>query len=539
MFVKNVAEDSQKKGTDAPRQVVRFGAHRFTHAFYSADEPQFLACWKIIYAQITLTSHQVNFYKWALQKYTKYPQYDTQTLISDYLHSQWNQDIFLPYSPSTMSFLVTQLQENLGQLPTLFQRDHQLPPTKLKDFPVLFYSPLSGWGGSYCPFKAPILKLLPELTNSFNAYDRLFCDAFDALNVTFTVSYNFGEFRWVRSFLLRDDLVSAFLPDPGALFYASPGITFVILKEHPILWNNVLRPFTPLVWGATIAAFSAYILSQEVFAHVGRLMSAPRSRSASIISKPQNTLELITSFGQLILTMAYSGMVLVGLLLPVYSWSPRTFQELNKTKRIFGATSYATAIDPHRLISTEVLNGITLWKDREVEREKKLTPGMYLHDDEQDEQTRYALLMDDDKKSLFIYGRSELRHTAKYINRLESARESVLQEMRYVSVAPSATKLHGVVATLKKLFQSGSWLRWKYLEDNYYKFVAPSLVLKQLNERCDSTEGLRSLKLADISTTFIMLGTALGISGICFFVETTFKWILNKLQSTKSPYTNM
>jgi len=343
----------------------------------------------------------------------------------------------------------------------------------------------------------------------------LFCEVFTFYNLTFQVNYEFQYHQWYASFLIRDDVISAFAPDPNAVFYGSPGITFVLLKESPVLWTSIFLPFDLTVW-ILIGICSAFdfLVSQILLSLFDLKNCRGPIYSENIGGRVSRS---FIRLGRVVVTAAYGGMILVGILYPLYPWSPKTFKELNKTTNYIGTTSFHSAVQPKHLIDTFMLNGISKWIDREKIRSTRPTPGSYLLVDELDKSNRYALLMFDDRKYDFIYGRRELNHTAGYLQRLEMDKESVLKEIRYISVAPGATKLHFLIDAIRRFFETGGWMKWKGLEDNYVKYVAPILVKK--DHGIEDLAVARVLRMNDFIAVVQVLGVGIVVSSMEFVIE--------------------
>ncbi|XP_035706480.1 uncharacterized protein LOC118435142 [Folsomia candida] len=504
--------------------IAKFGTHSFTHIFYRASDSS-IESWIDIYSKLQLSQFSKDFFNFSQSYYRKYDDYNSSTFKTDRLRSLLVKDkfIFIETSASSKAKITHIIHDSitLQNLPEYMQstinssKSDGEPQTEW-GYPTVLYSTLAGWG-SRCKF-SNIYDQLSNLTLRFNANDMLFCEVFLHFNLTHQTSYHFSAYRWARLFTLRDDLLSAFIPDSNAVFYSSPGITFVVMKEAPLVWGNIFQPFSPIVWaflgvcGILSGLFTYCITGNASY----KILSLAKTEKLS-----QQIWMPIQEYVLLVLRSAYGGMILVGLLVPLYPWTPKTFSELNQTNNFIAATAYSEAVQPEHLRDTKVLNGIKKWRDREVEGPAKSTPSSYLEDDANDTAHRYALFMYDDRKLFFTYGRSQLSTTAKYLHRMETNTESVLREMRYISVA-IGSKLQFVVDAIRRNFEAGTWIRWWNLEKNYYKYVAPKLVNKYLEkslpeERIDFTE--RSLKVADVGTILVIWSVGIAMALLHFFFE--------------------
>jgi hypothetical protein len=531
---------------DSSPQLPRFGSTRYTHIFYQVLNVNLVYYWQDMYSRLTLTKQKLAFYEFSSKNYKKYPLFEPWVFKIDYYRTQCNQDKFI-IKGSRSVVLHALREEHYDQLPTFFLRgnDKRRELGKMH----LMYSTLSGWGQSTCKF-SNIYHQLSLLTQDFNAFDMLFCDVFNYYNITPLRDFNFGEFRYMRPFFFRDDLTTSFPPDPNSVFYESPGITFIMLREEPIVWRGIVRPFTIEVWIAVaVSLIVALLFTRIVFFErrsrrwvylsgadiAGRSLVSNFARMKVQELNSERVWKMSVNTYRLVLTSAYSGMILGGILEKSYPWSPNTFKELNETNDVVIATALSSAVGLPKLIGNDssLLNGILLRSNenmksvggrkltinREDPSEGKPSLGMYLLDDENDTDYRYALFMYDDKKYLWIHSKHELWMTNKFIHRIENEKEVVDREMRYMSVAPGATHLHVVIQGIRNCFETGSWKRWKYLEDNYFKYVAPVVAWSYYGVEEDWGEIGRALNVEDFWSTGWVLSGGLSCGGILFLIE--------------------
>jgi hypothetical protein len=492
--------------------------------------------WKEMYGQLTLTKYKLEFFDYATTFYTKYPNYSPKVYLEDYWRSQWNQDEFLIKDSSNWELILNNLKQ-YDQLPTHLQKLTNHPPA-IQNFHALLYSPLSGWGGSRCKFYTKDEQIY-ELTKSFNSFDMIFCEVFSMFNLSFLANYKFEDFVYIRPFLVRDDLISLSPPDPHALFYESPGITFIILKEPPIVWGNISRPFEYRIWIGIVLATLLIAVCNQVGWKMAKLLRISKYwedeedgflQLSSLVdnffkinnflihpSESQKVWLISVRSFTFLLMSAYSAIILSLILHPNYPWYPKSFSELNSTSNYYVAIPFNSAIEKDLLNSRYILNGVNLWLNRFWNDTKIFNPGGFLSIADSDKEYKYAMLMYSDKKQLYIYSRQELYHTTKYIHRLNSDNEVVLQEMRYCSIAPAATKLHFLMDLLVRNFETGIYMRWKYLEKNYFKYV--SFVSARRYVEYPPNTLSRSLNLEDIQTTLCVLGGGLAIASISIFIE--------------------
>jgi hypothetical protein len=327
-----------------------------------------------------------------------------------------------------------------------------------------------------------IHEKISSLTNSFNAFDTRFCEVFNHYNLTATVDWWLEQFVHMRHFFVRDDLTSSFPPDANAVFYESPGITFIVLKEPATTWGNIFYPFEHKIWVGVILSFFIVFFSTFVFSKVSRSFLNYNLLIYFIVLTNLKTYTervwiLFVKIFSFFILSAYSGMILSGYLFPRYLYTPKTFKELNSTDNFIVASSLYTGVYPNLLKDNFILNGIKNWVTH-FNNTLVLQPGRYLEIDENDVKNRYAVMMYSDKKDLYISSREQLLLSYRYIHNLHSNNEVVLREMRYISIAPGATKFHFLLKAIKRNFECGVWFRWKHLEENYIKFVAPLIAQK-------------------------------------------------------------
>jgi len=524
--------------TESP-QLPRYGANRYTHIFYTVLNPNLLGYWSDMYSRVSLTQQRLDFFEYSSKNYPKYRNFESWAFKTDYYHSQWNQDRFVIHDSHEL--ILGHISEGTNfQKPTFFQNKEDRVENIQRMY--LMYSTLSGWGGNRCRFYTRQEQLF-FLTEQYNAFDMLFCEVFNYFNITPQVDFNFKEVRWTRNFFFRDDLTTSFPPESNAVFYESPGITFVMLREPPLFWNNIIRPFTFDVWMFVLACLVIIPACTKVF--YKEMSSQPFAifkpscyyslnsfiGGFSILNRSGNTegerVDSSRCWGfsvhiyRLILTSAYSGMILGNFLNKSYPWSPSTFRELNSTSSVILTTFKSSAVGPDMLINKSyLLNGV---KGFVIDREDptygtKPALGHFLDDDEKDLEHRYALFMYDDKKYHFIYSKQQLYLTHKYLDKLEINKEVVRRVMRYISVPPSATKLHFIIDGIRNCFESGTWIRWKYLEQNYFKYVAPIISKVYYGSERTKNEN-RPLSLYDLISTGLVWAFGLGGCLVIFVLE--------------------
>lgn len=522
------------------KPIAHFSSHRFLIHFVNINTDKQIAIWRVIYERLVITSIQ----RRAFQRYytdhnttTDYQHYDPTAFKMEFLRSRWNLDeIMLHDSHAAYTLLIFGKDE--GHLPTSIER-RMNRHNNVSDFIhrlKMYYRVVSG-RGHRCTH-ATRLEKLKSLTENFNAYDRIFCDAFEYHDIPSEGYWNSDDIFYHRGHLIRDDILSAFPPDAKAVYYASPMITFVVLQREPVTWIFIFRPFPNSLWGLIVLILLTLKGAKAMIKVAGTTQNDVFDlKSLKIRKRYRNALEIITGFYRIIIMSAYSGMILLGILYPIYSWIPDTFTGLNYTKNYKVCTSFDAPIKDTFLIEKFKLNAVPreMWKVR-----SERYPAQYLasqnHGESSESENRndsksfYATLMYDDKMNLWLKGREFLPLTHSFFEKIKPAKEHVLAEIRYASIAAGATRLHFVLETIKRGFTSGLWMRYHYLEINYYKNVAP-LIVKRLNmEKAiakgkqgsmngESSGNRRALTTYDLYSSFIVNVVGLAVAYLFWMME--------------------
>lgn len=502
---------------------------------------------KAFYEFLLISSIHITIMQYIVDHYREFKQYDLGGAKNEFVHTRWNFDEFV-LNNSQPALEVLAYYEN--QFPTSLQkRDERFKTNNVSDLDLRYYI-TSGYG-QHCVHNDWYEKLL-SLTYNFNAYDRIYCDVVEYHGLQNSVHdyYNHDDMYYFRGRLIRDGLVSTFPPDAStAVYYASPKLTFVVLQRNPITWMFVARPFQRSVWIFFMVTFTTLevirhlrkfplywqflqlkreIIKRKLFAIV---IKSDETAFNDMGNRYRKVLEICSGILRIMLASAYSGMILVGILNPLYPFTPDTFKELNDTKNYFVGTAEHSPKDiMMHLHDKYILNKIEseMLQDRRYD-----TPAKYLalsvskefNEIKENENKFYAAVMYNDKKDLWMKGRFIIWVTAPFLGQIKSAtdKEVAFSEIRYFSVASGATRLHFLLVTLKRVFTSGTWMRWVYLEQNYYKNVAPILAVRKLNdggmEPARDEHEARPLALDDLFSVFAIKGVGLGFAFLTCMIE--------------------
>lgn len=501
---------------------------------------------KAFYEFLLISSQHLAIMQTIAKEYREFRQYGLNDAKNELLHTRWNFDEFVLID-SQPALEVLYYYEN--QLPTFMQeQDERFKTNNVSDLDLRYYI-TSGYG-QRCTHENLYEKLI-ALTYNFNAYDRIFCDAveYHGLQLSFKAHWNHDDMFYLKGRLIRDGIVSTFPPDAStAVYYASPKLTFVVLQRNAITWMFVARPFQRYVWIVLIVTFTIleiyrHLKQFTVYWHELQLKyKIIKATVFKIVTKSDvaetkdmgnryaRLLEISNGILRVLMTSAYGGMILVGILKPLYPFTPNTFEELNNTKNYFVATALHSSEDIMlHLLDKYILNKIA--PEMRVTRSRN-TPAEYIEfsistdfkERKANNNKYYAAVMYDDKMDLWMRGRFIIWRTAPFLGQIKPAKDKEvgLSEIRYFSVASGATRLRFILVTMKRVFTSGTWMKWFYLEKNYYKNVAPILAVKKLNEMgmepARDEHEPRQLTLHDLFPVFAIKGLGLVIAFhlICF-----------------------
>ncbi|CAL8100361.1 unnamed protein product [Orchesella dallaii] len=522
--------------------VPHYSSHAYHITFLNVSTDEEADIFRIFYEKLSLTAIQHQYFDYKMSKFIKkFHQFDAPAFKMEVLRSRWNiDDLILLGSNVSLLRLLSFLND---QVPRSLE-EKMNRSKNISDFSadMLFYTMYSGWRQT-CRHPTKFDKL-KSLTLNFNAYDRIFCDAFDYYNLHFDAYWNLWDLYWLRGRFLRDDLVSSFPPDPGShvLYYASPHISYFLMQQPPLKFTFIFRPFSRPLWIILVCTVSIFLCIFNFYSPVVNGLLGNQLRNAVIpfsteslntstvendqtnMSKRfESNINLLFGILQTKLTAAYTGMILYGIINPLFPWTPNTFSELNKTTNYRPAIAFVSPVEAVNLQDNFVLNGIPIerWNER-----TNHSPTDYLMEDDKDKAFYYAPLTYDDKMDLWISGREFLSVTAPFLKQIKKANDKVLPEMRYISVAAGATRMHFLLDAIKRLYTMGSWMRYWYLEQNFYKNVAPIIVARLLSELGIAEEhhygSSRPLLLQDLVASFVVAGIGIVISGGIFLAESLY-----------------
>ncbi|CAL8100358.1 unnamed protein product [Orchesella dallaii] len=516
------------------KPIAHFSHHAFLIRFDGISSYEMANMFELIYERLIIPLPQRNFFE-----------YDAEIFKKDFLRSRYNLDeLIMHQSEGAYHFFVY----NDDQFPISIQKHQEKFKAKnISDLEMKYYIN-SGYHHN-CIHDSWYHKL-QALTHGFNAYDRIFCDTFErhGLQRSFTPYWNVLDMYWFRGRLLRDELLSTFPPDASnVVFYASPKLTFVVLQKDPETWQFVVRPFNKSLWMFLIV----YCTIFEVIRHLNialewiyeqiiklkmkskkifsMILYEDRGKLKDMAERHKWTIETFHALLRITVTSAYGGMILVGILNPRYPWTPETFAELNHTRNYYVCTAKSSPDGMiEHLNESGKLNGVD--KSMIMKRIHE-TPVDYLvkelKKEEEEKDKYYAAVMYDDKMNLWLKGRQHIWQTVPFFKKLKPASDKILPEMRYVSVSAGATRLHFLIDTLKRVFTSGTWMRWYYLEQNYYKNVVPIIVdrilLKDLNsEKMKDDDERRPLTIYDLFSLFAIKGFGSFLAFTIYVLESWY-----------------
>ncbi|CAL8100364.1 unnamed protein product [Orchesella dallaii] len=543
-FISNHNETAEIK------QVARFRSHAYLIRFVSISSKQQMDVFLAIYERLIITSIQRKFFDQHADFYKAvYNYYDSRAFKLEFLRSRWNIDEISTYQSVAAD---EQLQYETYHLPKSMERrkNRHKNLTDIVTDKGLWYKIVSG-GGQNCKHDN-ISSKLRGLTQDFNAYDRLFCDAFEYYSLTFTQYFNPGDLYYLRGILIRDDTMSTFPPDSSqVVYYANPQVSFVVLTRHPETWMFIFRPFPQTLWMSLFFTLAfLFGIRSIISAHFelkvnhSYLETKASNFLKEIRIRFQNMLGFFNMVLRIVIMSSYGGMVLFGILYPIHQWTPDTFEELNKTKNYVVGTSQWSPISKQHLVDNFVLNGVQekMWMNRNV-----TTPAVYLNlefngtviehflfekpmthivTDTYENEHFFAALAHDDRLNLWMKGRKYLNITYKFLKRIKPAKGKVLLDTRYVSVAPGATRLHFLLDAIKWGFTCGTWMRYQYLEMNYYKIIAPIIVHNMMRAQnlSDVVEesGTQPLNIHHVYSVFVLNLCGLVVASFVWYVESRF-----------------
>lgn len=547
------------------KHVSHYSPHSFLIIFKNVAYSDEVRLFRYFYSRLTISAKMIKLYQFHLEKFHFYahsPPLRIEDFKSDFLRSRWNIDEII-LSSNTQG--VKDYLNYNGHFPISIQRDNdKFKMNNISDILPVHYNIYSGYYQK-CIHNSTYEKL-QHLTYDFNAYDRLFCDAFEyhgLLEGSVATHYDLGDIYYLRHSLLRDGLLALFPPDSAnVVYYASPKRMFIVLKSSPETWKFIIRPFTKFAWifllviAATLAVahhirqFLNWICqdNMEVEACKGAVV-APfggfESQSAAdkfekYESMHEHYLNLVTGIFRVLITSAYGGMILVGILKPLYPWTPSTFAELNRTKNYFiGIPGHSPPFLLEQLIQDHVINGIkkVMIRNRDSDTPSEFLANALASSPDGNDFKPHAIIMFDDKMNFWVKGRRFIETTAPFLKKVKIASEAILPETRYVSVAPGATRLHFLVKTMKRVYTSGTWLRWWKLEENYYKLVAPLVAATKIKEQglreYPDDHELRPLALHDMFSVFGIFGAFVTFAVGMFLAENT--WLAHECVRTSRP----
>lgn len=498
--------------------ISHFSPHSFIIQFENMKGSRYVHLFKYLYEKLFVSSSLHRLFDFIRIHHKELGDRDCEQVKLDLIRTRWNHDNITVDENS--SDVIQMLKFKDEQLPTSLQTlDHRFLTNNVSDLWLVYYF-TSGFGQK-CVHKNMYEKL-KSLTLNFNAYDRILCDVLEqhGLQNSFKGYWNLGDMYHLRGNLLRDGLVSGYPPDiSNAVYYASPRVTFVVLQKDPITWMYVWRPFQMTLWLFLLSTFAGVALLRFLYEY-----GLKRELFTEIGTKYTNLLHIIKEILWITFSAAYGGMILVGILYPQYPWTPNTFANLNNTDNYFvGSAEFSPFFIMDRLLKQYKLNNVN---QNMIKNRIMCSPADYLlyaaskefNDIKEYHNKYYAAIMYDDKMNLWLKGRHIVSKTAGLLGRIKPAADRVLPEIRFVSVAPGATRLHFLMVTLKRVFTSGTWLRYHYLEQNYYKNVVPVLITKtekkfrSIQIKLDE----RRLSIYDTIAVFIILGVGLSAA---FFIQ--------------------
>ncbi|CAL8068587.1 unnamed protein product [Orchesella dallaii] len=540
--------------TSNVKPVAHFSNHAFLIRFDNINSYYKASLFELIYERLVIPLTHRKLFEYKAIKYRKYWQYDASIFKKDFLRSRYNIDeLVIQNSEGAHNFFA--YLDN--QFPISIQKhDEKFKANNISDL-SLKYHINSGYYHT-CHYDS-LYERLQALTHRFNAYDRIFCDTFErhGLHRSFQPYWDNSDIYLYRDRLLRDEFLSSFPPDASnAVYYASPKLTFMVLQKNPVTWQFIVRPFSKSLWVILVV----YYVLFKVFRYLdiilewineqtwklGRrrhdvfkmILYGYQEELNNVKERHGHTVETFHSFLRVIVTSAYGGMILFGILNPIYPWTPGTFAELNQTRNYYVCVAMSSAYGMiEQLKDSNILNGID--NSMILSRTEDL-PADYLakelKKEGKDKDKSYAAIMYDDKMNFWLKGRHHISKTAPFLKRLKPARAKTLPEMRYVSVSAGATRLHFLIDTLRWVFTAGSWMRWYHLEQNYYKNVVPIIVnrilVKDLNlERMREDNESRSLSIYDMYSLFAFIVCGCVLAFTLYIAENLYadrymKWMI-------------
>lgn len=398
---------------------------------------------------------------------------------------------------------------------------------------TLFYRVISGRGHK-CKHGS-IWKQLQSLTLNYNAYDRIFCDAFQYYNLHFQGYWNDQDMYYLRGRLIRDEILSSFPPESSkTVYYASPMMTFVVLQRDAVTETFIFRPFPKSLWGLIVVSMGMLQIS-----HYLAKRGSVKNVEEFDTKRFKNVIDFTSGMCRTVIVSAYGGMILLGILYPEYYWTPDTFSDLNGTTNYKICTSCYSPLKHTLLIERFKLNRIL--EENWVVRKMRY-PAEYLaaakkiggiselaefqeRKNGSEKALFLAALAYDDKINLWIKGREFLHLTYSIFGKIKLAHDRVLSEIRYISLPSGATRMHFLLDAMKRGFTSGVWMRYHLLEMNYYKNVAPLIVKRikresNISGRFEIEEShRRSLTLNDLYLCFAINGIGLVAASSSGLIE--------------------
>lgn len=496
--------------------------------------------WKLksFYEQCLVSSNHFALLNYISLKYREFSQFDVTESVTNFIRTRWNLDqIILINSQKSLDIFDYQ-----GQFPKSLQaKDKRYQQNNVSDLNLMYFI-TSGYG-QQCTHEN-LYNKLSSLTLNFNAYDRIFCDVVEhhGLQHVFQGYWNHDDMYYLRSVLIRDGLMSSFPPDTStAVFYACPQLTFVVLQRNPITWLLVIRPFEYSLWilvYVTVGVLGTICNFDRIIDHFSYSLSI----LTNCLNKCSKASDICIGLLQILLTSAYSGMILVCILHPLYPFIPKTFEDLNGTTNYFIASGLHS---PEGIIKyLQDMNILNKIKNDMINDRTRETPAEYIEYSLSSEFANvtgnhnkfYASVMYDDKMRLWMKGRFIISKTARFLHNIRPAVKKVLPETRYFSVPAGATRLHFLMKTMKRVFTCGTWMRWYKLELNYYSNVAPIIAANKLRSmgKGDSIDQKqhRPLTINDLISVFAIKMIGAGIASLVCLIELCISCKYYKYQNT-------
>ncbi|CAL8121550.1 unnamed protein product [Orchesella dallaii] len=406
--------------TSNVKPVAHFSNHAFLIRFDNINSYYKASLFELIYERLVIPLTHRKLFEYKAIKYRKYWQYDASIFKKDFLRSRYNIDeLVIQNSEGAHNFFA--YLDN--QFPISIQKhDEKFKANNISDL-SLKYHINSGYYHT-CHYDS-LYERLQALTHRFNAYDRIFCDTFErhGLHRSFQPYWDNSDIYLYRDRLLRDEFLSSFPPDASnAVYYASPKLTFMVLQKNPVTWQFIVRPFSKSLWVILVV----YYVLFKVFRYLdiilewineqtwklGRrrhdvfkmILYGYQEELNNVKERHGHTVETFHSFLRVIVTSAYGGMILFGILNPIYPWTPGTFAELNQTRNYYVCVAMSSAYGMiEQLKDSNILNGID--NSMILSRTEDL-PADYLakelKKEGKDKDKSYAAIMYDDKMNFWL-----------------------------------------------------------------------------------------------------------------------------------------